>query len=118
MGRALFMSVCVVAAGCVTSHMQRLDPDVRPARAPDSIVVFEEAPEQAYTVIARIESQTDTVFKSFDDLRAKIVDQAAELGGEAVIIGTESKETRFIILTTGMFPSEKKKLAGEVIVFH
>jgi hypothetical protein len=58
------------------------------------------------------------VFKSFDDLRAEIVDQAAQLGGDAVIVGPESKETEFIILTTGMIPSEKKKLAGDVIVFR
>jgi hypothetical protein len=87
--------------------MQRLDQDVRPARAPDSIVVLEEAPEQPYTVIARI-----------DDLRAKIVDEAAQVGGEAVIVGPESKETVFLILPTGMFPNEQKKLAGEVIVFR
>lgn len=117
MRRALFVSACVVAAGCVTSHMQRLDPDVRPARAPDSIVVLEEAPDKPYTVIARIETKADAVFKSYDDLRAKLVDEAAQVGGEAVIVGPESKETNFIILPTGMFPNEQKKLAGDVIIF-
>ncbi len=58
------------------------------------------------------------MFKSFDDLRAEIVDQAALPGGDAVIVGPGSKETEFIILTTGMIPSEKKKLAGDVIVFR
>jgi len=118
MRRALLMLACVVVAGCVTSHMQRLDPDVRPARAPESVVVFEQAPDRPYTVIARVESKADNIFKSFDDLRARIVEQAAELGGEAVIVGPESRETTFIILTTGMFPSEKKTLAAEVIVFR
>jgi len=118
MKRALFVFVCILAAGCVTSRTQRLDPEMRPARAPDSIAVFEKAPEQPYTVIARIESQTNTVFKSFDDLRAKIIDQAAHLGGDAVIVGPESTKTEFIILTTGMIPSETKKLAAAVIVFR
>jgi hypothetical protein len=45
--------------------------------------VLEEAPEQPYTVIARIETKADAVFKSYDDLRAKIVDEAAQVGGEA-----------------------------------
>jgi hypothetical protein len=58
------------------------------------------------------------VFKSFDDLRAEIVGQAAQLGADAVIMGPETKETEFIILTTGMIPSERKKLAGDVIVFR
>ena len=118
MGRALFVLVSIVAAGCVTSHLQQLDPDVRPARAPDSIVVFEQAPEQPYTVIARVETTAEAVFKGYDDLRAKIVDEAAQVGGEAVIVGPESKETTFLILPTGMFPNEKKKLSGEIIVFH
>jgi hypothetical protein len=102
----------------VTSHLQRLDPNIRPARAPDSVVVYEQAPEQPYTVLARVDSRADDVFTSFDDLRVRIIDQAAQLGGEAVIIGPESKETEFLILVTGMIPSEKKKLAGDVIVIE
>lgn len=124
MKRATFGYLCVclslpvLAAACVTSQMQRLDSEIRAPRAPDSIVAFEEAPQQPYTVIARIESKTDAVFQSFDDLRASILDKAARLGGEAVIFETPSKETEFIMLTTGMIPSEKKKLAAEVIVFR
>jgi hypothetical protein len=33
--------------------------------------VFEKAPEQPYAVTARVESQANVVFKSFDDLRAE-----------------------------------------------
>jgi len=117
MRRAIIASACIVTAGCVTSHMQRLDPEVRPPRAPESIVVLDQAPDQPYMVIARVESKTDAVFKGFDDLRAKVIDQASRLGGEAVIIGPETTETAFIILPTGMIPSEKKKLTAEVIVF-
>jgi len=80
--------------------------------------VFEQAPSRPYKVIARVESQVNNVFKGYDDLRTEIVEQAAELGGEAVIVGPESKQTTFIVLTTGMFPSETKKLAGDVIVFR
>jgi len=118
MARTLLMVLCVVAGGCVTSQVQRLDSGVRPERARDSIAVLQKAPEQPFTVIARIETQTGTVFQSFDDLRAKIVDQAAQLGGEAVIVGPEFKETEFIFLTTGMIPSETKKLSADVIVFR
>ena len=117
MRRTLVVLACVIAAGCVTSRMQRLDPDVRPPRAPASVVVFEQAPSRPYTVIARVESKVDNVFTSFDDLRAKIVEQAAQLGGEAVIVGPGKTETSFIILPTGMIPSETKKLVGDVIVF-
>jgi hypothetical protein len=118
MRRTLFMSLCVFAVGCVTSQTHRVDPTVRPARAPSSVAVLEEAPERPYTVIARVESHTDTVFKSFKDLRAEIIGRAARLGGDAVIVGPEIKETEFLILTTGMIPCEKKKLAGDVILFR
>jgi hypothetical protein len=82
------------------------------------VAVLEEAPEGPYTVVARVESHTDTVFKGFKDLRAEIVDRAAQLGADAVIVGPEVKETEFLILTTGIIPCETKKLAGEVIVFR
>jgi hypothetical protein len=118
MRRALFVSLSVLAVGCVTSQTYRLDQNVRPVRAPSSVAVLEEAPEGPYTVVARVESHTDTVFKGFKDLRAEIVDRAAQLGADAVIVGPEVKETEFLILTTGIIPCETKKLAGEVIVFR
>jgi hypothetical protein len=40
------------------------------------------------------------VFKGFDDLRLRLLDQAAQLGGDAVIVGPESTTAEFIILTT------------------
>jgi len=89
-----------------------------PARAPESVLVFEKAPEQPYSVIARVESIAGNVFKGFDDLRLRTIDQEAQLGGDAVIVGPESTTTEFIILTTGMIPSGTKKLTGEVIIFR
>ena len=118
MRRVLFVSLWVVVAGCVTSRVQRVDPDVRPAHPPDSVVVLEGALDQPYAVIARIESRTNAVFESFDDLRAELIGQAALLGGQAVIVGPETWESELIILATGTVSSEKKKLAGEVIVFR
>jgi len=97
--------------------MQRLDPLTRPPRAPESVAVLDLAPGRPYTVIARVESAVDNVFRSFDDLRARLREQAAQLGGDAVIIGPETSETNFIILPTAMIPSETKKLTAEVIVF-
>jgi hypothetical protein len=82
------------------------------------VVVLEEAPDQPYAVIARIESQTNAVFESFDDLRAELIEQTARLGGQAVIVGPETRESELIILATGTVTSEKKRLTGEVIVFR
>jgi hypothetical protein len=114
----LFVPLCIAATGCATASLQRFEPEVRPARAPETIVVFEEAPARPYTVIARVDSRMGAVFQDFNDLRAKIIDQAARLGGDAVILGVESTKTDFLILTTGLIPMEKKMLSGDVIVFR
>ena len=76
-----------------------------------------EAPDCPYTVIARIESKSDAVFHGYDDLRRKLVEEAAELGGDALILGPEDKDSYPIFLTTGMIMSEEKTLEAEVIVF-
>ena len=61
----------------MTSQTLRLDQAVRPARAPESVLVLEKAPEQPYSVIARVESKAGNVFKDFDDLRLiAIIEQA------------------------------------------
>jgi len=109
--------VCVLAAGCVTAKVHRLDQDVRPARPPDAIETLAEAPDRPYAVIARIESKSDAVFDSFDDLRTRMIAEAAELGGDALILGPESRSSQPIILTTGMIMSEQKRLEADVIVF-
>ena len=109
--------VGLLAAGCVSASVHRLDNDIRPPRPPDGIEVLDETPERPYTVIAHIECQTDAVFHDVDDLRRKLIDEAAELGGDALILGPESTESQPIILTTGMIMSEEKTLEADVIVF-
>jgi len=118
MGRSVSVVACVSLAGCVTANVHRQDQEIRPARAADAIEMLAQAPDRPYTVIARIESQSNTVFKGFGDLRKRLRAEAAELGGDAVILGRESTESDFIILPTGMVQSDRKRLAAEVIVFH
>jgi hypothetical protein len=117
MGRPVVALLGVLAAGCVSASVHRLDQDLRPPCAPEMIEVLEEAPDCPYTVIARIESKSDAVFHGYDDLRRKLVEEAAELGGEALILGGEDSDHYPIILTTGMIMSEEKTLEAEVIVF-
>ena len=106
------------AVGCVRAEVRPLDHAVRPARAPDSILVLEKKPDRKYTVIATIESRGETVFDSFDDLRRRLVVEAAQIGGDAVIISPESVESNLILLPTGfLINSEAKELFAEVIVF-
>ena len=114
----LGVSVCILAVGCINTSVQRLDHAVRPARSPDSVTVLLEKPQQSYTVIAIIESNSETIFDSFDDLRKQMVAEAAKLGGEALILGPESTDSEFIFTGVAMIQSDERILSGEVIVYE
>ena len=113
----LALSVCMLTVGCLSTSVHRMDEVVRPPRSPDSLTVLLEKPQRPYTVIAIIESNTETVFDSFDDLRRAMVAEAAKLGGEALILGPEATDTDFILTGTAMIQSDKRGLRGEVIVY-
>jgi hypothetical protein len=115
---ALRVSLLLLAVGCVRADVRRLDQVVRPARSPDSIAVLLEEPQQPYSVIATIESTGETVFDSFNDLRRKMIAEAAQIGGDALILGPESTKSTFIILPTALIKSDRKELTAEVIVFN
>jgi hypothetical protein len=117
MKRALLMTLCLLAFGCVSLKVQRLDEVVRPAQPAESVVVLSEEPDRPYTVIAVVESSYDGALKGFDDLRQEMIAEAAQLGGDALIIGPESKETGVIFVPTPIY-FDKKKLTGEVIAFN
>ena len=115
--RRLALFACLLTVGCVSTNVQRLDDAVRPARAPDAVTVLMEAPEQPYTVIAIIESKSGSVFDSFDEMREAMVAEAAELGGDAVLLGPEDTDERFILTGTAMIKSDERRLRCEVIVY-
>ena len=117
MGRWIPITICIFAVSCINTSVQRLDDAVRPARSPESVAVLLEEPQQPYTVIAVIKSNTETVFDSFDDLRNEMVAEAARLGGEALILGPEDSDSEFIFTGTAMIQSDRRNLTGEVIVY-
>ena len=110
-------SVCLLAVGCISTNVKLLDQATRPARSPDSVAVLLEKPDQPYTVIAVLKSSSSTVFDSFDDLRRKMIAEAAMLGADALILGPESSSSTPIFNTVGFVMSERRDLTGEVIVF-
>lgn len=117
MRRYVAAFVPILAAGCINTSVQRLDPAVRPALPPDQVALLAEEPHRPYTVIAVVESESQTVLDGFDDLRQAMIGKAAELGGEALILGPESTDSDFLLLGTAMIRSSRKKLSGQVIVF-
>jgi hypothetical protein len=115
---SLLIAVRLLAVGCINTNVQRLDQAVRPAGLPDSVAVLLEEPDQPYTVIAVVKSSSSTVFDSFDDLRKKMIADGAALGGDALILGPEEKKSTIVFNTGGFVKSDRKDLAGKVIVFN
>ncbi len=116
MKRALPIFAFILAVGCVKMKVQQTDDVARPIRSPDSVTVLDAKPEQPYTVIAVVESSSEEVYRSFDDLRQKMIAEAAQLGGDALILAPESTKTNVIFVPYPIF-YDKKQLTGEVIVF-
>ena len=114
---SLVAGSCLLLAACVSTSVQQVDTTARAPRSLESVEVLEEAPSRAYTVIATIEAGSDLVFDSFDDIRDEMLVQAAELGGDALIVGPDSTETRFILTGTAMIQSDSRRLLGQVIFY-
>ncbi len=110
-------SIGLLALGCVTTSVQHLDQAARPARSADAVAVLHEQPDQPFTVIAVIEATGHTMFDGFDDLRRELVAQAAQVGGDAVIVGPASTDREFILTGTAMIASDTRRLEGTVIVY-
>ena len=111
------IAIVLIASGCVSAKVQRMDEVPRPQRSPDEVQVLFQEPDRPYTVIAVVESKAESVFDGIDDLHQKLIAEAARLGGDAVIMGTEGREPTFLITAVGQVHSEKKTLNGTVIVF-
>ena len=117
MKRGLLVFACLVAVGCVGLKVQRLDETVRPPQPADAVAVLEGEPDRPYTVIAVVESSYDGALKGFDDLRHELVAEAGRLGGDALILGPESKKDGVIFVPTPIY-FDKKRLTGRVVAFE
>lgn len=106
---------------CASADVLVLDPTPRPVRAPDSVTVLLEEPAQTYQAIALIEVSDQSWGLSLESLAKKMRTEAAKLGGDAVIIGSQSTESGAVIVPIGNMwyagATEEKKLVGKVIVF-
>lgn len=118
MGRATVALLVVFTAGCVSANVERFDEALRRPRPLETIAVLSEAPQQPYTVIAHIESRTDGVVTECDDLRHRLVEEAARLGGHALILGPEATESQPILMAGGLIYAEQATLSADVIVFN
>jgi hypothetical protein len=120
----LILALCTsFLFNCASSDVMHLDSTYRPPKDVSKIEVFLEAPTQEYKIIAVVVASSEGWENvGLEDLKNKLVSEAANLGGDAVIIGTEtvgSAGTVFIPIGNTLVGSnvENKKLMGKVIVF-
>jgi len=107
---------------CTTSDILRLDQIKRSPKQASEIQILLNEPKSAYQGIALVEVSDEGMGASLEQLKNKMVADAAQLGGDAVIIGRESEEEGSSFTPVGKSwvatTYNKKKLIGKVIVFQ
>lgn len=114
---ALRISVLLLAAGCATSNMHRSDQTARRPRSPESVRLYFEDPKLPYEVISFIEVSANPS-ENQDDLQKKLINKAARIGGDGVIVRSEDEYTTMTKTGNGHQYGPRRRLAGDVIVFR
>lgn len=114
LSRFVPVAVVIGTIGCGgTLDILRLDATLRPQTHPDSIQLLAEEPEQPYRVIALV-TATEGGFTP-KSARERLLEAAARLGGDAVLLGIGSL-TR--VGTGGESGGTTLQISGKVIVFE
>lgn len=103
---AVLMSSATLAAACIKAEVVRLDDQVRPEKPPGSVQLLGQEPTEPYLVIAIVSVRSGD--RGIDALKERLVQEAARLGGEAVILDTASLQR----------DESQRLLTGKVIVFE
>ena len=118
--RAAALAAFLFAVGCAGSKVLYLDPHPLPPREPASVRFFSEEPARSYKVIALIEAGDEGWDIPREQLESKLMARAAKLGGEAVILCAEKRDSPFVwtYVPLGMAgTANRTTLAAKVIVF-
>jgi hypothetical protein len=108
--RGVFPAAALVATlACTSADILQLDTTPRPQTLPTSIQLLGREPERPYTVIAIVSARNDWN----GDVRARLIKEAARLGGHAVLLDAGSV-TR---IGTGRDSGTLLQYSGKVIVF-
>jgi hypothetical protein len=112
----------LATVGCTTtSDVKLLDSTARAPTLQSDIAVLVEETSRPYTAIAMVEVSDQGWGFGLEELKQKILKEAAALGGDAVILGTEASlsGTDFVPIGDTIFGVDdvEKKLIGKVIVY-
>jgi len=114
--------ITFVFLNCTSTDILRLDETKRVPKQASELQLFLEEPKNDYKAIALIEVSDQGWDLSFEQLKRELLSKAAQIGGDAIIVGTKSEEGgTTIIMPVGqtwmVTQFDKKKLVGKVIVF-
>jgi hypothetical protein len=104
-GRAVVLIGFVFAVACVHAEVLRLEEAVRPATDPVGIRLIAKEPTEPYSVIALVSVAGG---RSVEELRERLIREAALLGGEAILLDSES------LVST----DDRRRISAKVIAFE
>jgi hypothetical protein len=113
LSRFIPLGALLVVAACAGQYKSilQLDPTPRPPTRPEAVQLIAQEPQRPYTVIAVV-----SVYSHgwpFEGVpRARLLKEAARLGGEAVLIDNSS------MAVIGGDEGRQHQLTGKVIVFN
>jgi hypothetical protein len=121
--KCLALVIVVLAmVGCTTtSDVMRLDDNTRAPTLMSDVAVLVEEPSRPYSVIALVEVSDQGWDLSLEELKQSMLEQAAALGGDAVIIGMNTTQSGTALVPIGNMyfgvDQVEKQLIGKVVVY-
>jgi hypothetical protein len=108
--------------GCAPADVMHLEQQPRAPKRLSDVQVFLDEPTRPYKAIAMVQASDQGWGLSLDTLKSKMVEKAAALGGDGVILGQQSSQsagTYFMPIGNALYGMNlsEKKLAGKIIVF-
>ena len=116
---AALLILLVTACG-TTADILRVDDTVRSPSDPNTIRVLLDEPKGDYQTIAMVKVSDQGWGRSLEELKAAMIKEASKLGGNAVIVGTETRSAGTVFIPMGTMAygveSSEQILVGKVIL--
>lgn len=113
----LFLSGCLSSRLTVSSDVMHLENSVRAPKDPALVETYLDAPSASYKVIAVVRL-TAGMTASLDDMRGRMIEEAAKVGGDAVILDDPQRVSVGGLVGSSAYTSLTNTImSGRVIVF-
>jgi hypothetical protein len=118
---AVVMFLLAMVGCTTTSDVMRLDDNTRAPTLLSDVAVLVEEPSRPYSVIAMVEVSDQGWDLSLEELKQSMLEQAAALGGDAVIVGMNTTQSGTALVPIGNMyfgvDQVEKQLIGKVVVY-